>query len=122
MSKPGPKMPRKPPAWSLQTTIEELHRLLDCQPAAVSVAAGRAALQHLERMRTIEAELYRLRDEHATWREVVQDYNALWYATNKRGIEVFQPAGSDDWHWTNGEYRGSAPTSGEALLEALAAA
>lgn len=103
-------------------TIGALKEDLARSPAVASIVVARGALFHLEKAQEREAELYRLKDEAQRWEEWRASYDPIWDAARERGIEVFQPMGSDAWHWRRGEKGGEAPTPGEALLEALRAA
>lgn len=114
-----PGRPIAPPRLSLAQTITALREGLDIQPARVAVYAARAALHHLEQAQAQERELYEMRDLKDLYSALVTEHNAIWDAARERGVEVFQPFGSDDWHWTRGILRGQAPTPGQALLEAL---
>lgn len=115
--------PIKPPRWSLETTIKELHTALDHQPADVPVGVGRAALAHLERMQTeareIQQELWRLKHIEELYADLVTEWNTVAAALETRGIEVYMPMGAHEWIWINGDRRGTAPTSSEAIVAAL---
>lgn len=111
--------PIAPPSISLTRTIEVLREGLDKQPANVPVWTGRAALAHLEKAKEQEAELYRLKDEEQRWNEWYASYEPIWNAARERGIEIGMPFDSNEWHWNNGQRRGTAATPGEALLAAL---
>lgn len=117
----GPKGPR-PPRLGLAQAIAALKEDLSRSPAVASIVVARAALHHLERAQEWERELWRLRDEQERWEEWRKSYDPIWDAAREKGIEVFQPMGSEAWHWRRGETGGKAPTPGEALLEALDAA
>lgn len=117
----GPKGPR-PPRLSMAQTIAVLRDDLDRKPAVTSIVVARAALFHLEAAQERATELYRLKDEAERWEEWRRSYDPIWDAARERGIEVYQPMGSEAWHWRRGERGGEAPTPGEALLEALSAA
>lgn len=114
----GPKGPRVP-RMGLRQTIEAMKEGLDHKPAVVSVTVGRAALAHLEKMREQEAALFRLKDVEQQYHEYLRSWEPLWEAARAHGIEVYQPMGSDQWHWRRGENTGTAPTPSEALLQAL---
>lgn len=117
--KRAPGRPIAPPRLSLAQTIEALRKGLDPQPARVAVYAARAALHHLELAQAQDRETWDLRHIKDLYATLVTEHNAIWEAARARGIEVFQPFGSDDWHWDNGQRRGVAPTPAEALLAAL---
>lgn len=114
----GPKGPR-PPRLSLVQTIAALRDDLGRKPAVASIVVARAALFHLEAAQERETELYRLKDEARRWEEWHASYDPIWDAARERGIEIFQPMGSEAWHWRKGGKSGEAPTPGEALLGAL---
>ena len=118
--KPG--RPIAPPRLGLAQTIEALHEGLDVQPSRVAVYAARAALHHLELARAHQAEVYEARHTEELYAALVTKYNAIWNAARARGVEVFQPFGSNEWTWINGSKRGTAPTPAEALIAALDAA
>lgn len=111
--------PIAPPNWSIDTTIDYLREALDRSPADVPVGVGRAALHHLEKAKGQEAELYRLKAEEERWHEWYASYEPIWNAARERGIEIGMPFDSNEWHWNNGQRRGTAATPGEALIAAL---
>lgn len=116
----GPKGPR-PPRLSLTETIAALREGLSQQPAISLVSTARAALVHLEAARERETELWRLKEVERLYTELQAAWEPLWDAARGRGIEVYQTMGQDDWSWSYEGRTGSAPTPGEALLDALAA-
>lgn len=111
--------PIKPLRRSIHEAIDALDQALGRQPANVPVWLGRVCRELLQRARDEKAEVYEARDIKERYASLVENYNAVWHAAEDIGIEVFQPMGSDAWHWTRGDARGQAPTPAEALIEAL---
>jgi hypothetical protein len=56
------------------------------------------------------------------YQRLVVDYNGLIAVLRDLDIEIYQPSGSDAWHWSYGDANGSAPTVVAAAMWALAAA
>jgi hypothetical protein len=68
-------------------------------------------------------ELRQTSDYQDLYGRLVVDYNGLIAVLRDLDIEIYQPSGSDAWHWTyGGVASGSAPTVPAAAALALAAA
>jgi hypothetical protein len=67
-------------------------------------------------------ELRQTRDYQELYRALVSDWNSGCAAINALGIDIYQPSGSDRWHWRYGPQMGSAPTIAVAWAQALRAA
>jgi hypothetical protein len=83
-------------------------------------------LAHLVRMLCDALEQARLElRQRETYQDLygalVADYNALIGALRSLGIEIYQPSGSDRWHWSYGPQTGAAPTVAGAAAQALRA-
>ncbi len=111
--------PIKAPRHTLDQTIAALREHLGKQPANVPVWVGRCAMEDLEQASKDRALVYAAQHTEELYANLVTSYNAIWEAAQSLGVEVFQPMGSDAWHWMRGDARGSAPTPAQALIGAL---
>lgn len=112
----------EPGGYELSRLIDEVRAGLARRPAkAPPLRTLREILLALEAMRQQRDELLRLRHIAELYAACVESHNAVWQAARDMyGIEVFQPMGSEDWHWTRGEVHGICTTPAQALIDALA--